>query len=84
MTNFAEFKEAFKNKYWSDMVQEKVRNELEFGRYQMESGMSMIQYLERKLLENRQLIPPILDQENYKTLFSRRSDRHYYSWGYDY
>ena len=61
-TNFAEFKEAFTNKYWSDMIQERVRNELEFGRYQMESGMNMIQYLERKLLENRQLIPPIPDQ----------------------
>ena len=28
----------------------------------MESGMNMIQYLERKLLENRQLIPPIPEQ----------------------
>ena len=36
VTNFAEFKETFTNKYWSDMIQEKVRNELEFGRYQME------------------------------------------------
>ena len=47
LTNFAAFKEAFTNKYWNDMIQERVRNVLEFGRYQMESGMNMIQYLER-------------------------------------
>ena len=63
---------TFINKYWNDVIQERVRNELEFGRYHAENGMNMIQYLERKLLENRQLIPPIPDK-----YLIRKISKHY-------
>ena len=49
-----------------------MRDYLEFGRYHPEAGMSMNQYLERKLLENRQLIPPISDRH-----LIRKISRHY-------
>ena len=55
------------------MVQEKVRDHLEFGRYRHESGLSMIQYMERCILQNRQLIPPISDQHLFRKLA-----RHYH------
>ena len=72
INTFVEFTEAFVNKYWNDVIQERVRDQLEFGWYHQEAGMSMIQYLERKLLENRQLIPPISDRH-----LIRKIARHY-------
>ena len=59
---FQEFQEAFIAKYWNQMVQEEVCDWLEFGRYRHESGLNMIQYMERCILQNRQLIPLISDQ----------------------
>ena len=49
-------------KYWNQMVLEEVRDRLEVGKYRYESGLNMIQYMERYILQNRQLIPPISDQ----------------------
>ena len=47
---FMGFTEVFVNKYWNDVIQERVGDQLEFGRYHQEAGMNMIQYLERQLL----------------------------------
>ena len=49
-----------------------MRDQLEFGKYHPENGTSMIQYLERKLLENRQLIPSVSDRH-----LIRKIARHY-------
>lgn len=62
VNTFAQFQTAFMSKYWNQMIQETVRDKLEFGRYRPESGLSMTQYMERCILQNRQLIPPISDQ----------------------
>ena len=72
INNFVGFTEAFINKYRNVVIQEHVRDQLEFGKYHPENGTSMIQYLERKLLENRQLIPPISDRH-----LIRKIARHY-------
>ena len=66
VSTFAQFKTVFTAKYWNQMIQETIRDKLEFGRYRAESGLSMTQYMERCILQNRQLIPPISDQDVYK------------------
>ena len=70
---FQEFQEACIAKYWNQMVQEGVRDRLDFGRYRPESGLSMVQYMERCILQNQQLIPPISDQH-----LIRKLARHYH------
>lgn len=60
--NFQDFEEAFIAKYWNNIIQEGIRDRLEFGRYRREDGLTMIQYMERRVLENRQLIPRMEEQ----------------------
>lgn len=72
VTNFKEFEDAFIAKYWNALIQEGVRDRLEFGRYRWEDGLSMTQYMERRVLENRQLIPKMADQH-----LIRKLARHY-------
>lgn len=72
ITTFAEFKDAFVEKYWNYMIQEEVRDRLEFGRYRRDSGLSMVQHMERCVLQNRQLIPPISDEH-----LIRKLSRHF-------
>lgn len=74
ITTFNEFKEAFSEKYWNHMIQEEVRDRLEFGRYRRDSNLTMAQYMERCVLQNRQLIPPLSDEHLIRKLgrhFSR-------------
>jgi hypothetical protein len=53
-------------------VQEEIHDNLEFGRYKAHGVLSMIQYFERKVLQCRQLIPPITEQH-----LIRKLARHY-------
>ena len=53
---FSEFQEAFTAKYWNQMIQEVVRDRLEFGKYRPESRLSMVQHMERCILQNLSLI----------------------------
>lgn len=74
ISNFEEFKEAFAEKYWGAVQQEKVRDQLEYGKFSPNGRMDMIQYMERKVLESRQLIPVITDRHLIKKL-ARHYDR---------
>lgn len=72
INSFPEFVDAFVNKYWDALTQENVRDRLEFGRYRGDTGLSLINYMERRVLENRQLIPPMTDKH-----LIRKLARHY-------
>lgn len=73
ISTFKEFADAFINKYWNQLIQEEVRDRLEYGKYRRDEGLTMIQYMERRVLENRQLLPPITDQH-----LIRKLARHFY------
>lgn len=62
VSNFTQFREVFIDKYWSSCVQERVRDQLEYGRYDPSRGLNMVEYMEHQLLKSRQLIPVISDQ----------------------
>jgi hypothetical protein len=72
LNNYEQFEEAFIRKYWNQQVQEGIRDNLEFGSYNTHGGLTMIQYFERKILQCRQLIPPITEQH-----LIRKLARHY-------
>lgn len=59
---YEQFEEAFILKFWSQQIQEGIRDNLEFGRFNPNGRLSMIQYVENKILQCRQLIPPMSDQ----------------------
>ena len=63
VTNFEEFKEAFTQKYWGQERQDEIRDHLEYGRFDWHGQVSSIQYIERILLESRQLTPTITDKQ---------------------
>lgn len=58
---YREFQDVFREKFWNHIIQEEVRDNLEFGQYLQSSGLTPIQYMERRVLENRQLTPPMTD-----------------------
>ena len=66
--NFDEFKDLFTQKYWGEERQDAVRDNLEFGRFNWKGNLSAIQYMERKLLESRQLTPAIADRQLIKKI----------------
>ena len=68
VSNFEEFKEAFIQKYWGQEKQDTIRDNLEFGRYNWRGGLNPVQYMERLLLESRQLTPAITDRQLIKKL----------------
>ena len=68
VSNFEEFKEAFIQKYWGQEKQNTIRDNLEFGRYNWRGGLNPVQYMERLLLESRQLTPAITDRQLIKKL----------------
>lgn len=72
ITTYKEFQDAFREKFWSDLVQQEVRDNLEYGRFYQSDGLTPIQYIERRVLECRQLNPPISDAHLIKKLI-----RHY-------
>jgi hypothetical protein len=57
--SFHGFKDAFVRKYWDELKQEHVRNDLEYGKYEWHKHKSMSHYMEGKLLEVRHLTPAI-------------------------
>lgn len=65
---FEEFKEAFIEKYWGPTQQERVRDQLEYGKFTHNGRLNMIQYMERKVLECRQLVPILSDHHLIKKL----------------
>jgi DNA repair exonuclease SbcCD ATPase subunit len=72
LSTFEQFEHAFMNKFWSQEIQEEIRDFLEFGRYKPQNGLTMIQYFEREVLQCRQLTPPITEQH-----LIRKLARHY-------
>lgn len=65
---FAAFEELFIEKYWGSHIQESVRDRLEYGKYRPNGGMSATQYMQKHILQCRQLVPPISDQHLIKKL----------------
>ena len=63
VTTFEEFKEAFTQKYWGQERQDEIRDHLEYGKFDWHGQVSSIQYIERILLECRQLSPTITDKQ---------------------
>ena len=70
---FKEFEEAFMGIYWSATQQERVRDQLEYGRFNPNGSLNMIQYMERCISKSRQLIPILSDKHMITKL-----TRHYY------
>lgn len=70
INNFNEFEENFIEKYWGQHTQEGIRDKLEFGRYRTNGKLNMIQYLERNILQCRQLVPPLSDRHLIRKLAS--------------
>ena len=62
ISTFKEFEEGFTEKYWGPLQQEKVRDQLEYGRYNHQGSLNMLQYMERQVLLCRQLIPVMSDR----------------------
>lgn len=64
LTTYEEFKEAFREKFWNQIIQEDVSARLEFGRYYNVEGLNPIQYIEHRILKNRRLISLMLDRNH--------------------
>lgn len=62
ITTFEQFEERFIEKFWGAQIQESVRDCLEFNRYYPDRDNDPIQYMQRQILQCRQLVPPITDQ----------------------
>lgn len=68
VTNYGQFKEAFIDKFWSASHQQKTRDYLEYGRYNPNGSLTMVEYMEHHLLRSRQLIPCLDDRYLIKKL----------------
>ena len=68
VNTFQEFEEIFVEKYWGATQQERIRDQLEYGRFNQNGSLSMIQYMERFVLQCRQLIPILSDRHLIKKL----------------
>ena len=62
ITNLNEFKRQFKEKYWSETAQNKVRMDIFYGKYDACKGQSPTSYILRKICLARKLIPPIPEE----------------------
>lgn len=65
---FSEFEDLFIEKYWGAHVQENVRDRLEYGKYRPNGGLTAVQYMQKHILQCRQLMPPISDHHLIKKL----------------
>lgn len=72
--NFQEFADVFTEKYWGAIQQERIRDQLEYGRYNANGSRNMVQYMEQRVLQCRQLIPVLPDRHLIKKL-ARHYDR---------
>lgn len=68
ITTFESFEERFMEKFWGAHVQEKIRDRLEYGKFPPNQRCTAVQYMERQILQARQLIPPISDHHLIKKL----------------
>lgn len=66
--NYTEFRKAFTDKYWCEQTQQAVLHNLEYGKYRPSGTMNMIEYVEQKMLQCRQLIPAVSEQHIIKKL----------------
>ena len=57
INTFQEFEDIFVEKYWGATQQERICDQLEYGRYNPHGPLSTIQYMERFVLQCCQLIP---------------------------
>lgn len=72
--SFEDFEQQFINKYWNSYIQETVRDRLEYRRYRNQGNLTAVQYIQKHILQCRQLVPPITDSHLIKKLarhFSR-------------
>ena len=58
---------CIRDRLWAEK-QDTIRDNLEFGRYNWRGGINPIQYMERILLESRQLTPTIMDRQLIKKI----------------
>ena len=72
INTFEEFKEAFTLKYWGLERQDIIRDNLEYGKFEWHGPVTAIQYIERILLESRQLTPALTDRQ-----LIRKISRHF-------
>ena len=72
ISTFEEFKEAFTLKYWGLERQDIIRDNLEYGKFEWHGPITAIQYIERILLESRQLTPTLTDRQ-----LIRKISRHF-------
>ena len=56
ITNLVEFKRQFKEKYWSETAQNKVRMDIFYGKYDASNGQSPTSYFLGKICLARKLI----------------------------
>lgn len=62
ISSYAEFQAAFREKFWSPIIQDGVRDFLEYGKFNYNDGLTPIQYMQRRILEARQLVPAMTDR----------------------
>lgn len=65
---YAEFKCAFTAKFWGENEQQMVRDRLEYAKFKPNGTMTAIQYIERQVLQCRQLVPAMSEQHIIKKL----------------
>lgn len=68
VSTFAEFEERFIDKFWGAHIQESVRDRLEFSRFNPRGDVNPVQFMQKHILQCRQLVPPISDQHMIKKL----------------
>ena len=68
VNTFQEFEDIFVEKYWGVTQQERIRDQMEYGLFNPHGTLSMIQYMERFVLQCRQLIPIMSDRHLIKKL----------------
>lgn len=62
ISTYSEFREAFTEKFWGPTIQDEARDRLEFGKFHHNDVLNPIQYMQQRILEARQLIPPLTDR----------------------
>lgn len=72
INNFTKFEEKFIEKYWGAHIQEDIRDRLEYGKFRYNGNLNPIQYMERQILQCRQIVPAITDSH-----MIRKLARHY-------
>lgn len=75
VNNLDEFICAFKKKFWSDKIQWSFREDLRFGRFKYNEGLTFSEYYIRKFNVARYLTPRLTDEEIFMSLFEHYDDQ---------